>query len=219
MNEKGTKELEKILTSLDGIEKARVIVDDKTGEMREIHILSSGDKNSKQIVRDIETAVLTITGERIDRRIISVAQINTRMSVEKPSIEEKKESEELLKIEAVGFSEDEMEIEVSVEITKGREMKEVTKHGVKSFKNVLKLSAEATIEAIESLMNSRTRISLDEIREVSTGERKFFLGAMTVLKSGGMSKELVFAGSIGFNAVRNVADAVVSEVNSMILNF
>lgn len=219
MNEKDTKELERILTSLDGIEKARVVVDDKTGEMREIHVLSSGDKNSKQIVRDIETAVLTITGERIDRRIISVAQMNLGTSVENPSIEEKKENGELLKIEAVGFSEDGMEIEVSVEITKGREMKEVTKRGVKSFKNVLKLSAEATIEAIENLMNSRTRISLDEIREVSTGERKFFLGVMTVLKSGGMSKELVFAGSIGFNAVRNVADAVISEVNSMILNF
>ncbi len=219
MNEKETKELERILTSLDGIEKARVVVDGGNGEMREIHILSSGNKSSKQIVRDIETAVLTITGERIDRRIISVAQIDNRSGMEGANSEEKKESGELFKIESVGFSEDGMEMEVNVEITKGREMKEITKHGVKSFKNVLKLSAESTIEAIESLMNSKTRISLDEIREVSTGERKFFLGVMTVLKTGGMSKELVFAGAIGFNAVRNVADAVVSEMNSMILDF
>ncbi len=219
MNEKDIKELEGVLSSLEGIKKARVIVDDNTGEMREIHVLSFGDKNSKQVVRDIETAVLTVTGERIDRRIISVAQMENRVNAGDLNVKEKKESGELFKIESVGFSEDGMEIEVSVEITKGREMKEVTKSGVKSFKNVLKLSAEATIEAIESLMKSQTRISLDEIREVSTGEKKFFLGVMTVLEAGGMSKELVFASSISFNSVRDVADAVVNEVNSMTLSF
>jgi len=219
LNEKDIKELEGVLSSLEGIKKARVIVDDNTGEMREIHVLSFGDKNSKQVVRDIETAVLTVTGERIDRRIISVAQMENRVNAGDLNVKEKKESGELFKIESVGFSEDGMEIEVSVEITKGREMKEVTKSGVKSFKNVLKLSAEATIEAIESLMKSQTRISLDEIREVSTGEKKFFLGVMTVLEAGGMSKELVFASSISFNSVRDVADAVVNEVNSMTLSF
>ncbi len=215
MVEKSLEELEKVLTSLDGIEKAKVIVDEDTGEMREIHILSSGDKSSKQIVRDVETAILTIIGERIDRRIISVAQMTGGYA----KSEEKAGNGSDFKIDSVGFSEDGIEIEVNVGVTKGRAIKEISKRGGKSFKNVLKLSAESAIEAIEGLMTSEVRLSLDEIREVSTGEKKFFLGVMTVLKSGGMSKELVFAGAVGFNPVKNVAEAIVDKVNSTSLDF
>ena len=215
MVEKNVEELEKVLTSLDGIEKAKVIVDEDTGEMKEIHVLSSVDKSSKQIVRDIETAILTIVGERIDRRIISVAQ----MSGKYLKSGEKNENVDKFRIDSVGFSEDGIEIEVNVGITKGSAMKEISKRGGKSFKNVLKLSAESAIEAIEGLMTSEIRLTLDEIREVSTGEKRFFLGVMTVLKVGGMSKELVFAGAIGFNPVKNVAEAVVDKVNSTSLDF
>ncbi len=215
MVEKNVEELEKVLTSLDGIEKAKVIVDEDTGEMKEIHVLSSVDKSSKQIVRDIETAILTIVGERIDRRIISVAQ----MSGKYLKSGEKNGDGDKFKIDSVGFSEDGIEIEVNVGITKGSAMKEISKRGGKSFKNVLKLSAESAIEAIEGLMTSEIRLTLDEIREVSTGEKRFFLGVMTVLKVGGMSKELVFAGAIGFNPVKNVAEAVIDKVNSTSLDF
>ncbi|WP_456399459.1 hypothetical protein [Mesoaciditoga sp.] len=222
MEEKDVKEVEKVLSSLDGIQKAKVVVDELTGEMKEIHVLSLADKNSKQIVRDVETAVLTVTGERIDRRIISVAQMSapsvSKNKNSKPFLEESITSGKRFRIESVGFSEDEMEIEVNVELSDEEEIREASKRGVRSFKNVLKLSAEATIEAVEKLTNSSMRISLDDVREVSTGERKFFLGVMTVLKSNGLSKELVFAGAVGFNAVRNVAEAVVDEINSM-LNF
>ncbi len=222
MEEKDVKEVEKVLSSLDGIQKAKVVVDELTGEMKEIHVLSLADKNSKQIVRDVETAVLTVTGERIDRRIISVAQMSapsvSKNKNSKPFLEESITSGKRFRIESVGFSEDEMEIEVNVELSDEEEIREASKRGVRSFKNVLKLSAEATIEAVEKLTNSSMRISLDDVREVSTGERKFFLCVMTVLKSNGLSKELVFAGAVGFNAVRNVAEAVVDEINSM-LNF
>ncbi len=222
MEEKDVKELEEVLSSLDGIQKAKVVVDELTGEMKEIHVLSLADKNSKQIVRDVETAVLTVTGERIDRRIISVAQMSapsvSKSKNSKPFLEENVTSGKKFRIESVGFSEDEMEIEVNVELSDEEEIREASKRGVRSFKNVLKLSAEATIEAVEKLTNSSMRISLDDVREVSTGERKFFLGVMTVLKPNGLSKELVFAGAVGFNAVRNVAEAVVDEINSM-LNF
>ncbi len=223
MENKDVEELEKVLSSLDGVQKARVVVDDLTGEMKEIHILSSADKNSKQIVRDVETAILTITGERIDRRIISVAQMSVAPSAEKSEqtsrlMKRSAFDAETFKIESVGFSEDGMEIEVNVELSNGRDIKEASKRGVRSFKNVLKLSAEATIEAIEKLIGSDMRISLDDVREVSTGERKFFLGVMTILESNGLSRELVFAGAVGFNAVRNVAEAVVNEMNSIMIN-
>ncbi len=222
LNEKDVEEIERVLSSLDGVKKARVIVDETNGEMREIHVLSSGEKNSKQIVRDVETAVLTISGQRIDRRIISVAQMSAEPLIHSEDAvfyKSDNAKEGTFEIESVGFSEDGMEIEVSVEIFDGKKLTQSSKKGVKSFKSVLKLAAETTIDAIESLSGTKLRISLDDVREVSTGERKFFLGVMTVFKSNGLSKELVFAGAVGFNAVRNVAEAVVNEVNTMFMNF
>ncbi len=215
MVEREIGNLEKVLTSLDGVEKAKVIVDEDTGEMKEIHVLSSGNKSSKQIVRDIETVILTVIGERIDRRIISIAQMKNEYFKDKEEIGNDSD----FKIDSVGFSEDGIEIEVNVGVMKGNEMKESSKRGGKSFKNVLKLSAESTIESIEGLISSEVRLSLDEIREVSTGEKKFFLGVITILKSGGMSKELIFAGAVGFNPVKNVADAIIDKINSTSLDF
>ncbi len=219
MNEKDVEELESVLSSLDGIKKARVIIDETNGEMKEIHILSTGEKNSKQIVRDVETTILTVSGQRIDRRIISVAQMAVTRTPSRVNRNESETRNGTFKVESVGFSEDDMEIEVSVEVSDGKNLRESSRSGVRSFKNVLKLAAEATISALESLTASKMRFSLDDVREVSTGERKFFLGVMTIMESNGLSKELVFAGAVGFNAVRNVAEAVVSEVNAMLMNF
>ncbi len=219
MNEKDVEELESVLSSLDGIKKARVIIDETNGEMKEIHILSTGEKNSKQIVRDVETTILTVSGQRIDRRIISVAQMAVARTPSRVNRNESEIKNGTFKVESVGFSEDDMEIEVSVEVSDGKNLRESSRSGVRSFKNVLKLAAEATISALESLTASKMRFSLDDVREVSTGERKFFLGVMTIMESNGLSKELVFAGAVGFNAVRNVAEAVVSEVNAMLMNF
>ena len=219
MNEKDVEELESVLSSLDGIKKARVIIDETNGEMKEIHILWTGEKNSKQIVRDVETTILTVSGQRIDRRIISVAQMAVARTPSRVNRNESEIKNGTFKVESVGFSEDDMEIEVSVEVSDGKNLRESSRSGVRSFKNVLKLAAEATISALESLTASKMRFSLDDVREVSTGERKFFLGVMTIMESNGLSKELVFAGAVGFNAVRNVAEAVVSEVNAMLMNF
>jgi|UniRef100_A0A7V3REY2 predicted DNA-binding transcriptional regulator len=211
MEVKQAEELSKVLSTLDGVMKAKVILDEESGEPTEVHILAYGDKNPKQLVRDVETAILTVSGERIDRRIISIAQIEGEAQGEGSSSQ--------LKVQSAGLSEDGTEIEVSVEITMGVSSKSSKSRGIKSFKNVLKLSAEATIEAIESIVESKMKFSLDEIREVTIEDRKFFIGVLTVISYGSMSRELVFAGKIEFNSVKDVAEAIIEKMNSSGLKF
>ncbi len=213
MEEKQAEELSKVLSTLDGVMKAKVMLDDGTGELTEVHILAYGEKNPKQLVRDVETAIFTISGQRIDRRIISIAQIGEEGQ------NQNAESLSQLKVQSAGLSEDGTEIEVSVEIAMGISSKSAKKKGIKSFKNVLKLSSEATIEAIETLLESRIKFSLDEIREITMDDRRFFIGVLTVISYGGMSKELVFAGKIEFNSVRDIAEAIIGKMNSSGLKF
>ncbi len=211
MEVKQAEELSKMLSTLDGVMKAKVILDPESGELTEVHILAYGDKNPKQIVRDVETAILTISGERIDRRIISIAQIGGEGPEEGNS--------SVFKVQSAGLSEDGTEIEISVGITMGVTSQDSKKRGIKSFKNVLKLSAEATMEAMEKVAESKLKFSLDEIREVTIEDRKFFIGIMTVISNLGMTKEVVFAGKIEFNSVKDVSEAIIEKINSSGLKF
>jgi len=69
----GVKRAENLLTSLQGILSARVVVS-PIGEVQEVHVLTQGGTAAKQVVRNVESALLAQLGLKIDHRKISVAQ-------------------------------------------------------------------------------------------------------------------------------------------------
>jgi hypothetical protein len=69
----GVKRAENLLTSLTGVLSASVVVTPQ-GEVSEIHILTRNDISPKQVVRNIESALMAQLGMKIDHRKISVAQ-------------------------------------------------------------------------------------------------------------------------------------------------
>ena len=68
------KTLEEVISKISGVISAKVIEED--GQPREIHVIADPSRNPKQIVRDIETVALASLGMKIDRRIISIAQLS-----------------------------------------------------------------------------------------------------------------------------------------------
>jgi hypothetical protein len=69
----GVRRAENLLTSLEGILSARVVTT-PLGEVSEVHVLASSGLSPKQIVRNIESALLAQLGLKVDHRRISVAQ-------------------------------------------------------------------------------------------------------------------------------------------------
>ena len=67
------KRAENLLTSLQGVLSARVVVS-PIGEVEEIHVLTQGGTAAKQVVRNVESALLAHLGLKVDHRKISVAQ-------------------------------------------------------------------------------------------------------------------------------------------------
>lgn len=51
------------------------IVGGPHGEILEVHVVASSERNPKQIVRDVESMIVSKLGSRLDHRKISVAQI------------------------------------------------------------------------------------------------------------------------------------------------
>jgi len=69
----GVRRAENLLTSLEGVLSARVVTT-PLGEVSEIHILAQAGLSPKQLVRNIESALLAHLGLKVDHRKISVAQ-------------------------------------------------------------------------------------------------------------------------------------------------
>jgi hypothetical protein len=72
------KDIESLLVCLPGIQKTRVVVND-WGAIEEIHILTGLGRNPKQIVRDVQSALKAQWDITVDRRKVSVAQIQAGM--------------------------------------------------------------------------------------------------------------------------------------------
>lgn len=69
----GVRRAENLLASLEGILSARVITT-PLGEVSEVHVLAQAGLAPKQIVRNVESALLAQLGLKVDHRKISVAQ-------------------------------------------------------------------------------------------------------------------------------------------------
>jgi len=69
----GIKRVENLITGLTGVLSARVVVT-PLGEVSEVHVLTRTDVLPKQVVRNIESALMAQLGFKIDHRKISVAQ-------------------------------------------------------------------------------------------------------------------------------------------------
>jgi len=69
----GVRRAENLLTSLEGVLSARVVTT-PLGEVSEVHILAQSGLQPKQLVRNIESALLAQLGLKVDHRKISIAQ-------------------------------------------------------------------------------------------------------------------------------------------------
>jgi hypothetical protein len=67
-------EVERALCRIPEVSAARIVVD-QTQRPVEVHILASPEKHAKQLVRDVQSVAMVSFGLDIDRRMISVVQL------------------------------------------------------------------------------------------------------------------------------------------------
>lgn len=68
-------EMEDLIRQLPAVEGCAVAIND-WGSIEEIHVLTTAARGPKQIVRDVESALLARWGLRVDHKRISVAQLS-----------------------------------------------------------------------------------------------------------------------------------------------
>ncbi|MGB9813000.1 MAG: hypothetical protein ACPLRZ_03175 [Thermovenabulum sp.] len=184
-----SKEREEIKQYEDVIKKIKDVISVKIntspdGSISEIHVLANSNRSPKQIVRDIESALIACFGSNIDHKKISVAQLG-----------EESGNKYLLRLKVNGIEVKKSGITYEVMVSllgpenniyEGRAL------GGGSLNNLMKLSAQATLEAVHKFLNREYVFNLEEVLSYKISDKE----AVAVLVSSSVNgHEEYFLGS------------------------
>ena len=172
------------------------------GVVREVHVLSDQSRGPKQIVRDVQSAMLAKFQVELDHRIISVAQIpgslrETRRRVVCERLELSSGRDGSAAAVYLTLDDRSYRGESKCDLTLGSRHRAI---------------AQATVTAINQLLSPGCRFSLEEVRHTPMGEHQAVLVGL-VLKSGGQSEGLLGACYQGEDPNFSVALATLDAVN------
>ncbi|NLK65403.1 MAG: hypothetical protein GX289_09945 [Tissierellia bacterium] len=178
------EEVEYFLTNIKSVISSKVIVD-SNNEICEIHVLSDNSRHSKQIARDIRTALLSKFNIDVDYKIISVAQIDKNLSFNSD-----------FRLLYEGYTNETTSDRISIKTKFTWEGKEFfgEAEGVKSEKQSLLVAARSVLDAIrqavdidcfivEDIQYSRIigeEIVIIAVNEICNGKENILIGASII---------------------------------------
>ena len=68
-------EYQKLICQLEGVLSVQFVTN-ASGELEELHVLANKERNPKQLVRDIQSAMYAQYNLDVDYKVISIAQID-----------------------------------------------------------------------------------------------------------------------------------------------
>ena len=194
------RELEETLCRLDSVNAVRVVTEGD--RVREVHVLGDPGKPAKQIVRDVQTLAMARFGTNIDRRVISVVQLNAD---ERPADAERPN--------LIRINESPNGSRTTITVTLGWQGHEHSGDagGPSTGSARLRIVGEATLAAIEALTDGAAPLALDSIGAAAIGMRQVMV-AVVVSAIAGEERVVVgsalSAGDEAEAAVRAVLDAL-----------
>jgi hypothetical protein len=210
----GVRRAENLLTSLEGILSARVVTT-PLGEVSEVHVLAQSGLAPKQLVRNIESALLAQLGLRIDHRKISIAQtadVKPIEALEKEQVRERALHRavlfEDLKV-APGKRPHRISLSVSLSFTGITESAE--EESSDTPRSRVEAAARATVTVLDRLLKESS-VALEGAKIVDAFDRQFVFVAVQGL---GGREALILTGTaqIKESAERAAVFAVLDATN------
>lgn len=195
------EEMECLLNSVKSVISSKIITDSNK-EICEIHVLSDNSRHSKQIARDIRTALLSKFDENVDYKIISVAQVDYNMSFD-PNF----------RLLYDGYTNEISSDRIKIKTKLSWENKEFIgeSEGIKTEKNSLVVASKSTLDAIRQAIDLDCFI-VEDIQYTKIIGKDTMLVAVTQINNG---KEdiLIGASVIENNRIDTVIKATLNAIN------
>ena len=210
----GMKRLENLITGLTGVLSARVVAT-PLGEVSEVHVLTNSDMQPKQVVRNIESALMAQLGFKIDHRKISVAQtadVRPIEALQEEAISERaKRRVVVFKNLEVRPSERPQRVQVRVTLAFGEKEAHAEELGTDTTRNRVEAAARAAATCLDDLVPDNS-IALEGAQILEAFDRKFVLVAVHGL--GGREAQLLTGTcEIRESAERSAVLAVLDATN------
>lgn len=192
-----------IMQKIEGVLYVKSV--ESEGKLEEVHIVASTIRAPKQIVRDIESILLAMFNYRIDRKIISIAQIGTdTVKVIKR-----------IKFEGVSIETHGSNIDCKVRLSHEGEEYICVKGGVKTTSNRYKVVAKATIGAITQITGSKYIFDIQDVL-LSTSRDITFICVVVNIIINEKEESLVGTAIISDDTNEAIAKATLDAINRRI---
>lgn len=201
--EQFVKHCEGVIKSIKDVVSAKIITTPE-GKISEIHVIAGSKRNPKQIVRDIESALIATLGSEIDHKKISVAQINN----DNESIFDVR-----LKIDGIGVRNYKYNYEAAVTLSDHNgNIYEGKAGGPGSNFGRLRTVAEATLNAIQQFLGDSFVLSLEDVISFKIGGREA-VGALISMLIEGSEEHFLGSAIIKQDRIESTVAAVLNAVN------
>lgn len=198
----GAGDIESIISRLKDIIAVSVVTD-TDGELAEIHVLTGSSRSPKQVVRDVESAVMARLGIAIDHKKISIAQVDDGPE----QIDHTR-----LKFSDVSISFNGSRTEATVRLSRDGSVYSGAAAGGNSLAGQMKLISNATLRAIENSGLADVAFALEDVCEVNMAGRRVAAVLVNLTSSRG---EEILSGSavIKQDVWKGVVNATLDAVN------
>ena len=193
-----------IINKIEGVINSKIV--EKDNEISELHILANTMRAPKQIVRDVETAILTSFDYRIDRKLVSVAQVQTEYD------------EKLKRIKFDGISLTTCDNTAECTVTLGYEEEEysATQNGIKTASNKRKIIADTTLKAVEKILGQASIFDIQDVIINNSGSVSFVSVLVNMILNG--NEEIMIGSAIIKSDINEaIAKATLDAINRRLL--
>ena len=198
------EEVELFLNSVKSVISCKIIAD-SNDEIRELHVLSDNNRHSKQVARDIRTALISQFNIDVDYKVISVAQINKNISFNSN-----------FRLLYEGYTNETTSDKIKVTTKLSWKKKEFIGEAedIKSEKRILAVAAKSTINSIKLAINSDCLV-VEDIQSTKIAGEDAIIVAITHIENG-KEETLIGTSLVESNKIDAAIKATLNAINRKI---
>lgn len=202
---------EDILRQIKDVVSAK-IVSSETGEILEIHVLASQHRSPKQVVRDIESALMARFGVAIDHKKVSVAQLQIdELEAEFPEFRPR--------LGKVDMAVSGMSAQADVSLSIAGTTFAGSAAGTSAANNRLRLIAMATLDALDQYLGGACAFAVEEVSVNTLGSKEVALvclSMVTVIDEEYLVGSALVKGDVFKTIVKATLDAINRRLSILI---
>lgn len=192
--------IQEAINKIEGVINTKVVSENDI--IQEVHILANNLRAPKQIVRDIESSLLASFDYRIDRKIISIAQIDTG---DVKTIKR-------IKYDGISVNTSGNMIECSVKLEyEGQEYSAMVT-AIKTMGNKKRIVAVSTIKAVESILGQAYLFDIQDVL-INASKDTTVVSVIVNMITGDKEESMVGSTIVGNDINESIAKATLDAIN------